>query len=185
MDWLNDLWTGFTSWWSTIDWGNAPEWLAAIFTSVSLFLALFIVFSDKRRYRRVEFMKVVPHHTVESANDKTTLKIVAYNANDHPIPMVLLHAWTGLIYTKRIVRTEAAPFAIGPKEEGRVAIELTEKFQDRNHYLEVIDSLGQRWYRGAQTNKPIHRLRVKIWRKRTDWKALKRESERQSVEKKD
>lgn len=170
MDW----WNGFCEWCGTIDWGDAPTWFATILASVSVFLALLILFTDKRRARRAEFMKVVPRHMVESKDGDTTLRVVVYNANEHPIPMVVLHVWSGLIWTRRVLRGEKYPFAISPQEEGRVGVPLTEDLQDHNYYLEVVDSLGESWYRGVRSLKPISKRRVKRWNKRNDCEEVKR-----------
>ncbi|MFF2772899.1 hypothetical protein ACFVUP_37950, partial [Streptomyces bacillaris] len=41
-----------TSWWNNINWGTAPEWVSGLLTSVSVLLAVSILWRDRRRERR-------------------------------------------------------------------------------------------------------------------------------------
>ena len=72
-------------WWGTIDWGNASGWASAVFSSVSVSIALWVVLRDSRGRRR-EAADAVTSWLLEelSASDEVErITVQAVNSGSH------------------------------------------------------------------------------------------------------
>jgi hypothetical protein len=175
MTWIGDLWADFTTWWATIDWGTAPEWVGAILTSGSLLLAVLVLRTEFRRSRMAEIKKVVSRYRIFTTDDSPKLEITAYNANDHPIAIVTFLYWGGLIWHRKFLKNPANTPDLPPTAEGTVTIPWTlhDYPHDRTALICITDTNGNAWYRGLETGRIYSPRRARIWLQRGRWPRLK------------
>lgn len=135
------------SWVTSIDWGDAPTWVGALLTSATLFLTIMILVSDKRRARRIEASKVVSRFKLTGPAAGWWFTVNSYNANDHPIPMVVVHQWEGEEWRPYPLQDLlTGDLVIGPRGEGEMHIPARST-DPRNLYLTIQDGNGEEWHR--------------------------------------
>ncbi|MEA9985650.1 hypothetical protein [Subtercola sp. RTI3] len=97
MSWWDQMWGGWNYWWSTIDWGNAPGWVGSILTSASVFLAISLFVSERRRKDRaqVDAFSVYLEKKVDSDGKFFEhIKVFMFNGSDAPLPRVSIQVRT-------------------------------------------------------------------------------------------
>jgi hypothetical protein len=147
------------NWLGTLDWGNVPAWVGAFLTSGSLFLALNIMRTDRRRIARSAADKLVAAYDFELENwnaDKSLilrLRIHLFNGNDVPVYSVGISGISDGAYSwKRIGLAKAEshpsdPYSFPSKVE-ITSIHYNIKWgHQKLFYVSITDSHGRTWRR--------------------------------------
>jgi len=137
-------------WW---DWGSVPAWVGSILTSVSVFLAISILRSDRKRASRASAESLATYTEVDFRDNQ--LVFHSYNAGDKPIP------YAAVLYRGES-RQESVLFRT---DDGRATLEPASKatakipydfMQPRRHiYIQVVDAHGRVWFRTDDSRKYV------------------------------
>jgi hypothetical protein len=160
----------FGMWWDTFDWGTVPAWVGSILTSVSVFLALLILFTDKKKDRRAmadSFVTWLELSGIQSGTDiKWSVDVHAFNAGSHPIPYAAVLSpkddqgrdFTSIrledITFDTINNMPAANQSISPKASASTKYEYAVKRPDITEFIMMFsDGAGKVWFRRMNNNK--------------------------------
>lgn len=164
---------GFTSWLGTLDWGTVPTWVGSILTSISVFLALYILRQNQKDKKRELVNKVfarLEYRGRWGKVDRDMYSVHVYNASDQPVPSVFL-----IIADKYEVHHEMY-FAdddkknaiLMPEASGEIEFATDDEMSDGNMnankgviFLQIIDADNGEWYRDLATRRYVSRRHVK------------------------
>lgn len=160
MNWWVDLWGGFGNWWQTIDWGNAPAWAGAILSSVSVFLAFFIILRDRKNKRREladSFVSFVRYNmNMSDENPRYDLEVWLQNTGSSIIPRTTLLARkeNGKLDLVGISQDGDVP-GVPPGQVAVYRVSLHEVSVSSPLIIHFKDGRNQAWFRDVKTNKYI------------------------------
>jgi len=155
-----------------VDWGSVADWFTGILTAGTLFVAVMILYLDRRSKRRASADSLTSwtvlmgtHAVKDKAN--FTVEVNVYNAGDRPIPFAMvapgphaLEQWPGQILRH-------GPIAPGDHVASEVGLEFS--WENTPLYLLFTDANGKRWIRSLQVNRYITKRMVRrMWTKWND-----------------
>ena len=157
----------FWSWWSTINWGNAPAWVSGILTSVSVFLAVWILRRDKRKEIRKSadnFVTWASFVIQRSGAERTTnLHVGSFNAGSTPIirPYIVTFEPDFTLTVGRLGVSEGQlETVIYPGAQNRNAMGDHFNITPGNAFVQFTDSSGNTWRRDLVTNRYISNFTI-------------------------
>ncbi|MBD8611832.1 hypothetical protein IFT77_15190 [Frigoribacterium sp. CFBP 13729] len=136
-----------TGWWSTIDWGSAPEWVGSILSSLSVILVVLVIRRERRDKRRESFdglsIQVAPEWRTRKRK-KVVWVVRAFNAGSLPISRVRISYTTEDEITTETMYDKYG-FGLLRPGESRTLV-LQDLFEYPMCVAEVIDHRKRSWF---------------------------------------
>ncbi|MFJ4254765.1 hypothetical protein [Microbacterium sp. NPDC090003] len=140
---MEQLWNGFSGWWATINWGDAPTWVGAVGTTAAVLFGVYTWRAKLRREDLAEFNLVKIQYSVHGNNIQIPVHVraEAFNSNSHPIPLICLYGWDAGWRPR--VMTVSGDVTVPPKTTAVATFNLQRAFRNRDFYVMVQGSRGQ------------------------------------------
>jgi hypothetical protein len=168
---MDQWWGGFVKWFGTINWGSAPDWVAAVGTVGALFLGLGILIHDRRRHRRelADAFSSWWELSMEASSDVPSeetyeLRVTSYNAGSLPIQgAVLINVANGPVRARVRFLKETGVRDLEPIDPGErvvTTVRLDEMPDIADLFIEFYDGHGVTWHRQLEGSKYVTAKRI-------------------------
>lgn len=157
-------------WLGSLNWGSVADWFTGLLTAGTLFVAVMILYTDRRSKRRAAadafstWQRLMGTHAVKGKAN-FTVEVNSYNAGDRPVPFAIIipspigeEQWPGNVITTK------GPISPGTHDVHEIPLE--ESYTKTPLLIVFTDGYGRRWIRGLTTNRYISRRTIRrTWRK--------------------
>jgi hypothetical protein len=159
----DQIWSGWSSWWLTIDWGDVPGWFGAFGTIGAVLFAMLLWRGDRRKSNRAAADAFVSWtHVIKRSYDSPTglavweREIHVYNSGETPI--VRAKTFSGQDYPEWFYESFVGEgsnitSSIPPKATGIVTLPWQRSTTPGHLFLTFIDNVGQQWTRDLVSGK--------------------------------
>ena len=146
----------------TINFGSVADWFTGLLTAGTLFLAVWILRSDRKRARRAIADSLVTWVATTTRgggddDEEVIMTVFARNVGEHPIPNAYVavppHHRVRGVHPMKLTDKGQIPVEPGDRIETRLALDPATP--DLPVFIRFRDSRGQTWTRDVRTNKYV------------------------------